>query len=596
MSFTPPSPLRAFVAVLLLVPTLHAAEPSAPAAALDPADVRAALDGLEALFRATPDPKNLPPPADDPRTPRLRGIVVLADPAAVAPVSPTIAQLTGQAQPRRGQQIIDLRALPEWDQRGLAGALQPLLGARLTAALPPRLVAAVQEFARQHGRPFVAVTVPPQDATSGVVQMLLLESAIGEVGVRGARWFAADYYLARLGVKPGDTPLANLGEPGLADLNRRPFHQVRLEAAPGATPRTTDLVLVVNESRPWRLTAGYNDSGTRTTDRSRVVAGLQWGHAFGRGDVLGYNLSASPDFRRSLSHSVSYTAYLPHAATLSFNANVARIRPDLAPPFNQTGRSGGATLAYARPLALTRGWQLDATVSLDFKHSDNNLLFGGIPVTDNLSRIVQAVFRAEAGRGDDRGHTRLGAALSLSPGGLGGANDDTAFSGLRAGAKARYAVLGFDATRTTKLPGGWSWVLDGRAQLASGALLGSEQFSLGGSGSVRGYEEGEVYGDHGVLLKHELRSPPLAVAARLGAGGWADQLQPLAFLEGGWAGNRHRLPGEKRGVALLSTGLGLRYSLGRILHVRADYGWQLEDTGRNRFGNHRGHFSLSASW
>lgn len=581
----------------LAATSLRAVESSPAAPGVDPAAVHAVLAEFEALLRATPDPKIQPEPVADPGAARLRGIVVLADPAAVAPVSPTLAQLTGQSNPRPGQQLIDLRAVPVWNERGLAEALRPLLGAAITPELPPRLVTAVQEFARAHDRPFVAVTVPPQDATSGVVQLVLQDAVIGQVSVRGAQWFAEDYYLSRLGVRSGDTPTAQLGEPGLADLNRRPFHQARLEAAPGAAAGTTDLVLAVNETRPWRITAGYNDSGTRTTDRSRVVASLQWGHAFARGDTLGYNFAASPDFERSVSHALSYTAYLPRAATLSLSANVAKIRPDLAPPFNQTGRSGGATLGYSRPLGTAAGWQLEGFASLDFKQSDNNLLFGGIPVTDNLTRIVQAVLRFDASRGDARGHTRLGAGLTLSPGGLGGANDDAAFGGMRAGAKARYAVLGLDATRTTKLPGDWSWVLDARVQFATGPLLGSEQLGLGGSASVRGYEEGEVYGDQGFLVKSELRAPPLGVAAKLGLGdAGRDQLQPLVFIEGGWAGNRGRLPGEERGAGLLSAGLGLRYSLGQTLSLRADYGWQIEETGRNRFGNHRGHLSVTAAW
>ena len=44
-------------------------------------------------------------------------------------------------------------------------------------------------------------------------------------------------------------------------------------------------------------------------------------------------------------------------------------------------------------------------------------------------------------------------------------------------------------------------------QAASGALISNEQFALGGINSVRGYYEGDQYGDCGWSGSLELRSP-----------------------------------------------------------------------------------------
>src|SRR5262249_10781437 len=55
-----------------------------------------------------------------------------------------------------------------------------------------------------------------------------------------------------------------------------------------------------------------------------------------------------------------------------------------------------------------------------------------------------------------------------------------------------------------------NWTLSLRAdgQWATEPLISNEQFGIGGVNSVRGYHEGEVYGDTGWHLSLEVKSPP----------------------------------------------------------------------------------------
>jgi hemolysin activation/secretion protein len=50
--------------------------------------------------------------------------------------------------------------------------------------------------------------------------------------------------------------------------------------------------------------------------------------------------------------------------------------------------------------------------------------------------------------------------------------------------------------------------LHGEAQWASEPLVSNEQFGSGGVNSVRGYHEGEVFGDEGWRVDCELKTPP----------------------------------------------------------------------------------------
>jgi hemolysin activation/secretion protein len=80
-----------------------------------------------------------------------------------------------------------------------------------------------------------------------------------------------------------------------------------------------------------------------------------------------------------------------------------------------------------------------------------------------------------------------------------------------AGAGGNYTTINAGLIRQQNLPGNWSVVLNANGQWASAPLIGNEQFGLGGTSGVRGYQEGEAYGDSGWRTLCDLRAPPINV-------------------------------------------------------------------------------------
>jgi len=62
---------------------------------------------------------------------------------------------------------------------------------------------------------------------------------------------------------------------------------------------------------------------------------------------------------------------------------------------------------------------------------------------------------------------------------------------------AIYTTLNAGLTRRQNLPDDWSLLLRANGQWASEPLINNETIALGGTSGVRGYQEGEVYGDDG---------------------------------------------------------------------------------------------------
>src|SRR4029077_16851714 len=97
----------------------------------------------------------------------LTGIVVVSSPADV------------QKEGAVNAAGVQIKNLPLLDHRDLKKLLETHLGKPLTKGGRAQIVGEVVRYYRDHGRPLVDVSTPPQDVTNGVLQVLVLEGKVG---------------------------------------------------------------------------------------------------------------------------------------------------------------------------------------------------------------------------------------------------------------------------------------------------------------------------------------------------------------------------------------------------------------------------------
>lgn len=518
--------------------------------------------------------------------PVLRGLVFL----------PGRTESQSDGLPAEGLHIAGIPLLETAEFRALAS---PYLGRALTLRDLNQLTRDTVLYFRRHDRPVVDVLVPEQAIASGTVRILVIEGRLGEVRVEGGRWFTPAQIAGSVRARPGQVIA---GGPLLADLvwiNQNPFRQVDLVFSRGRQPGETDLVLRTRDRFPLRVYTGYEDNGNALTGYDRVLAGVNWGNAFGRDEQLSYQLSASPDFQKMVAHSASYAMPLQALRhTLTFFGSYAESRPELAGGlFDLEGRSWQLSARYRVPLSARGTWTRLLTAGVDFKRSNNNLSFGGMQVFAQENDVVQAVAAFGLSGADKNGQTSGELTVAYSPGDLTSGNRAPAFQAARSFARPDYAYAKLEIERLTKLPAGLSWLVRGTAQLASTNLLGSEQLGLGGAANLRGYEEREANGDDGFILVNELHLLARREAQSVGAGQTGTRPDPYVFVDYGVVASHERLPGEPGHLELASAGVGFRYRLGGHLNLRADYGWQLKASGvSDGRRTARGHLSVILSY
>jgi hemolysin activation/secretion protein len=518
-------------------------------------------------------------------TSRIKALVFLPTPEKIAARGLSEKQIN----PAADGALIDVSQSPVLQDARFIKLMSKLIGQPLTTETIEQIGLYVNAFLQNGENSLAYVSVPPQDASSGVVQVLVLQPKLGTLKVEGASVFPEDSYRAAIRQQPGQQISQATLDEDLAWIGRsNPYRSAVAVAAPGAKPGETDITIRVTEQKPWSVRIGADNTGTQSTQRERVSAAATTANAFGLGHIASYSLSANPDFKNFVGHGLSYTVPLSWRDILSFSASYATIKARMPAPLDSTGYSGGAGMRYEKFLPrVSAAYTHSAIFGIDYKIASTNLLFSSVPVFDNRTDIVQLVAGYNGALQDAYGNTSFNATWTYSPGGLTSNNNDARFAASRAQAKARYHYATLTADRMTKLPQGWSWTVNARAQIANQNLLGSEQLAVAGTYGVRGYEEGAYYADRGVIVRNEFGPAALNF-------GMNTEARFYGFVDGAWVSNVNPVAGEQGHEKLASAGFGAKLSVNRALSMRIEIGHRLlgNIAGRSDDAT-QGHLSLN---
>jgi hemolysin activation/secretion protein len=520
----------------------------------------------------------------------LRGVVLLVDPAQV--------RMDGVVATSHGG-FIDATATPWISAAELEPYLQPQRGAALDQAMVEALTAAITEFhTEKFDEPFVNVALPPQEATSGIVQVVVQRGRLGSITIEGREWYSEDSYLRYFDLRPGQPIKLRSLNAGSGSINRSNFRQVRPEAKAGVNPGETDLVLQAQETYPVSVRGGYDNTGTKLTSRYRYNAGVTWGNAFGIGHELSYDFITDPGFEYSKTHRFGYYAPLASGDGVSVTAMAGDSKSKLPEPFDQSGTSRSLSGRYIMPKPDWKLFGFSSTLQagFDFKRADNQLEFNEVAVNASTTDIAQFVVDFSGSRTDNWGGTGARVGLFVSPGNLTTFNTDQRFESVRAGSDPRYYYINGEVTRSFDLPEGYGLNHRLNLQYTPYRLIGSEQLSIAGHYAVRGYPESDANGDYGMVLRNEFLFPAFSPQKLLKLDMPADRLRFHLFYDVGNARQRSALADEKDSLWLRSIGFGFNYGLGRFVNARLDVGRGLSRNLQTESEGTQIHFGMSLTY
>lgn len=522
-----------------------------------------------------PTPSVEAPPATTPASqdptilvPQLKGVVFVDSLASLQPrgVDPVVVPAG-----------VAVRGLPVLASPDFAAKVQPYMGRPLTRADVDAIGNLVRETYRAAERPFIDVSVPPQNVQNGIVQVVVTEYRLGKVSVTGNQHFSSRRILKMSDLKSGDVLTLSALREDLDGLNQNPFLAISAMVRPGQETGQSDLILVARDQRPVRFYVGYDNQGVRTLGRDEWNVGVNWGDVFGTGQIFSYQFTRSFSGRYT-SHSASDVIPLDGDHRLSIFGAYASQRPEIATGFDSQGHSAQLSGRFVSDLPSSPTRKQNLQVGVDYKRTDNNLEFSGFQLLDTNVELVQLALIYNLALTDKHGQTVIDNTLVYSPGDLAKYNTDDAIRQLNPFSGETYGYDRLAVTRTTSLPKDFTWILRAMGQMASRDLPYSEQIGGGGLGVVRGYDPNTALGSEGVLLGTELRLPafsPLRLFDKKASG--QDQLQFGVFWDYANVSEPRPLPDLPKRVKLESVGVNAHYSFAQRFSLQLEIGSQLRD-------------------
>lgn len=379
--------------------------------------------------------------------------------------------------------------------------------------------------------------LPPQKVTDGIVHVKLVEAHFGQLLLEGNEHTRDAYILKRFSQQSGDLVNISTLEKEIFYFNRTNDIQLKAELKPGQEFGQTDCVLKVVEPSNIQATLFSDNGGSANTGRYRL--GLSW---------VNNSLTGNRDFlmispvgtEGTWAGSVLYNRPITRKGTslgFSYSKNQSSV---ISGPFDSLDikseeTDSGINLNY--PLRVKPNFKADGIASFFNKKAKTN--FSGSTLIDyqvqtfslglTFQNIDPAGFwyhRYELTRGD----SDIGDA---------------------------FYRFNLTAVRQQKIKKDGLLIYRATGQLSNNNLLPTtEQFSIGGINTVRGYTTGILSGDQGYNLSIEYDFPLK----------FSQQVKGFAFIDHGGAfpykGNNQ---GSSSEDYLTSIGCGLNlYNLNNL--------------------------------
>jgi hemolysin activation/secretion protein len=539
----------------------------------------------EPRLPVTPTPEKLPPSQE----------LLQSPPSTPTTTTPTLPP--GEVSKRFIVKRFNVVGSTVFSTQELDVVLAPFTNRPLTLAELLQARSAITQLYVDSGYITSGAFIPPQTIRGGVATIQVIEGGLSAINVTGTRRLNPNYVRARLTSKKPINQKQLLEDLQLLQLNPL-IASISAELAAGTSPATSVLEVQVREAKTFDTQLVADNERTPSVGSFRRTLQLSEVNLLGLGDglILGYsNTDGSDGF------DIGYTIPI-NSRNGTISLGYGNTESDVIErPFNALDINGDSRyyeITLRQPLSQTPTQEFALGLSAVRSESDISssvLEDFGIPPSE-LSPGA-----------DESGRTRISAVQFFQEW-----TNRKAFEVIAARSGFNLGIGAFNATVNEDAPDSrfFSWrgqaqwvrllapetllVLRGDVQLSPDALVPSEQFSLGGINSVRGYRQDALLTDSGAFLSAEVRLPIYRSRQR------QTILQLTPFIDAGttWNnGRRNRNSNTTDPNTLVSVGLGLRLQLSDRFTARLDWGIPLvELSTRKRTWQENGvYFSIVSS-
>ena len=467
-----------------------------------------------------------------------------------------IGPLSAEAStPRIFIQEYQVKGARQLTRMEIEGAVYPYLGPSRTQEDVEQARAALEKAYQDKGFQTVAVQVPAQPWQDGSIILEVTEAPVGRLRVHGARYFLPSQIRATApSIAEGKVINFNEVNRDMIALNQPVDQRVTPTLRPGVTPGTVDIDLDVKDTFPLHGSLELNNRYSPNTSELRLDGAVSYANLWQLGHSVGGSFQVAPENINQVQvYSGFYSARVPGLSWMTLMLQGTKQDSAVSTLGSLDVAGGGDTIGLQSIMILPGGKEISNTLSLgfDYKSNGQNVTPSGQTNTSQTSYHYYPLSVTYSAAWVTKTHqTELNLGPAFSFRGLG--SRASSFAASRHGCDGSYVDVRGDLSHTHELPAGFQLYGKLQGQVSGRPLVSGEQFGGGGLGTVRGYLEGEVFGDNASFGRLELRSPSLGTLVGNKTAEWRVYL----FSEGGRLWLLEPLPQQQARFDLASVGAG----------------------------------------
>lgn len=458
--------------------------------------------------------------------------------------------------------------------------LNPFLGEQSGLEGLSAAADALEQAIISAGYSFHRVSLPPQQLTSGSVEFEIVRFAIGNINISGNQFFDRENIERSLPqLSSGSTPNTKELSRSLRLANNHAAKSTVLKFKEGTEPDTIDADITITDQSPQIYFLTVDNTGSEESEEIRTTFGFQHGNLFNKDHAITATLTVSPEDADATTQ-IGLNYHIPlyaHGANLDFlisnsEINSGVVGQDIA--INGKGSMFGAT--YSRPMLTDTNFNHHWSAGFQNKTFENDIDFGtSTDQSDVVSSPLELGYGFTYSSRNGGFSGGLVYAVNLE---AGSNNSDEDYAAVRPGAESAWSAIRYSLAYDHVTESNWLIHAGLSGQQSDDLLISGEQFGVGGSSTLRGFEERSITGDSGHQVSLELWTPPYA------------GMRFLVFTD-----NASVEFNEGESFDVSSAGLGLRWSWKKQLSISLDYGVIIEGGGVDTTINQdddKAHFNL----
>ena len=512
---------------------------------------------------------------------QLRQKIETEQKAPEAPPELTPAQPPIESREKINVKKIDVTGATLVSANAIKIITAPLENKEITIKELQKAADMITDLYRQKGYITSRAYLPPQKITAeGIVEIRVLEGAMGDVTITGNRYFKTKLLRKKITLKKGEPFNYNLLRKDLVKINEHPDRFCKTVLAPGKEPGTTDLTLDVTDHLPIHVGMDWDNFGSRYIGKDRYSVRLTHNNLLGFDDKLTFQYQMAQHSRYYLKNA---RYLLPVSPSLEMGLYAALSRVKLGQEYEDSDARGKSQIygVFANQ-SLVNTENFDMNLNLGFDYKDiTNYQSQAVSSHDELS-VAKVGFDLDLS--DTFGRTIFTYELDYGIPDFMGSMEEQDGSASRSGAGGEFIKNNLNLLRLQKMPFSSTLLWKNQIQLSPYILTAAEQFQVGGITNVRGYPPAEVVGDKGYSTTFELSTPVYLMPKKLvvpftkAKTKIYDALRIVTFYDWGNVHLKRPLATEEKNKTLRSAGCGMRFNLPQNLSVRLEVAWPLDNT------------------